>query len=274
MDLAASLEGIYARYTRREFVSPDPLEVLYAYSDVRDREVVGLFAASLAYGQVRSIVASLQRLLPRLGASPAAFIRGAGPAELARAASGIRHRWTGPEHLSGMLLGVQRALREAGSLEQLYVEEGRALGAWARRLREGSGGVDIGHLLPDPARGSTCKRLHLYLRWMVRCDAVDPGGWRAVAAADLRVPVDVHMHRVARALGFTRRRNPCGRVVEEVTEAFRRIRPDDPVRYDFALTRLGIRERATGGGLRALRQRIAQASVDQVAERVEIARGR
>lgn len=274
MDLAARLEGIYARYTRREYVSPDPLEVLYGYPDVRDREVVGLFAAALAYGQVRSIVASLRRLLPRLGPAPAVFVRDSTPSELVRAASGIRHRWTAPEHLAGLLHGVQRALREAGSLEQLYVEEGGALDAWARRLRAGSGGVDIDHLLPDPARGSTCKRLHLYLRWMVRCDAVDPGGWRAVAPADLRVPVDVHMHRVARALGFTRRRNPSGRVVEEITAAFRRIRVDDPVRYDFALTRLGIRERATGDGLRALRERIATASVDQVPEGVKIGRGR
>ena len=127
--------------------------------------------------------------------------------------------------------------------------------------------MDIGHLLSDPARGSTCKRLHLYLRWMVRTDAVDPGGWTAVRPAQLLVPVDVHMHRIGRALGFTRRAQPSGRATEDITAAFRRLSPDDPVRYDFALTRLGIRERVTGQGRQALRARLARAgSVQQVAQ--------
>ena len=94
---------------------------------------------------------------------------------------------------------------------------------------------------PDPAAGSACKRLHLFLRWMVRSDDVDPGPWTSVPAGKLVIPLDTHLHRLAAKLGATRRRSADRTTALEITEAFRRIRPDDPVRYDFALTRLGIR---------------------------------
>jgi uncharacterized protein (TIGR02757 family) len=101
---------------------------------------------------------------------------------------------------------------------------------------------DCGRLLADPRDKSACKRLNLYLRWMVRRDDVDPGGWEGVRPAQLVVPLDVHMHRIGRALGLTQRQQADCRTALEVTEAFRKISPEDPVKYDFALTRLGIRD--------------------------------
>jgi uncharacterized protein (TIGR02757 family) len=96
-------------------------------------------------------------------------------------------------------------------------------------------------LVPLPERGSACKRLHLFLRWMVRQDRVDPGGWSDVPAAKLVAPLDIHMHRISCHLGLTRRKQADARAALEVTRAFRQISPNDPVRYDFALSRLGIR---------------------------------
>jgi uncharacterized protein (TIGR02757 family) len=107
-------------------------------------------------------------------------------------------------------------------------------------LREGSP-LPSNYLLPAPEAGSACKRLLMYLRWMARRDAVDPGPWQGVDPRLLVVPMDTHMYRVARALGFTRRRTAGMRAALETTAAFARFRPGDPVRYDFALTRLGIR---------------------------------
>ncbi|MCP4642670.1 MAG: DUF2400 domain-containing protein, partial [bacterium] len=96
-------------------------------------------------------------------------------------------------------------------------------------------------VLADPARGSACKRLHLMLRWLVRRDEVDPGGWDSDISPRLPlVPVDVHMHRIALALGLTRRNAADGRTVLEITRAFAAVSPDDPVRYDFSLTRVGL----------------------------------
>lgn len=268
------LEALYRRFNRREFVAPDPLEVLYDYPTVADREVVGLIAACLAYGQVCSIVASLRRFLPRLGPSPAAFLGHATASDLRGVTEGFRHRWTGPDDLAALLRAIRLARAQAGSLEALLgpVEgnlPGR-LAIWAAWLRDAAAHPGIDHLLPDPARGSTCKRLHLYLRWMVRSDAVDPGGWRGVDPACLVVPVDVHMHRIGRALRLTRRRSPSLRSALEITAAFRRLQPGDPVRYDFALTRFGIRERMTGQGSASLRRSLEGASradsIDQVAE--------
>jgi uncharacterized protein (TIGR02757 family) len=114
-----------------------------------------------------------------------------------------------------------------------------ALGRFACELLS-CGGLGACHLIPDPERGSACKRLLLYLRWMVRHDVVDPGGWEGVSAAKLVVPLDTHMFRLCRAMGFVTRKQASARAALEATAAFRRVMPDDPVRYDFALTRLGI----------------------------------
>jgi uncharacterized protein (TIGR02757 family) len=102
------------------------------------------------------------------------------------------------------------------------------------------GAEECTSLLPLPERGSACKRLNLFLRWMVRRDEVDPGGWRRIPRSALVIPMDVHMHRIAVAFGLTTRRQADMRAAREVTEAFRVVSPEDPTRYDFALTRQGI----------------------------------
>ena len=146
-----------------------------------------------------------------------------------------------------MLWGVRRVQKKWGTLGACltaHLTPGDetvvpALGSLVEEIA--GGGVACGRLLCHPAAGSACKRLNLYLRWMVRRDDVDPGGWTGVSPARLVVPLDVHMHRIGRALGLTESRYANLRTALEMTAAFRRIAPEDPVRYDFALTRLGIR---------------------------------
>jgi len=245
--LCAALEGLRARWNRREFVHPDPIEFLYNYDDARDREVAGLIAASLAYGRVKSILQSVGRVLERMG-EPARFLRETPDGSIARTFAGFRHRVTSGETLALLLVGVKRVSARFGSLEACFRdglggEDETVLPALTRFVDEltAAAGACPVHLVSSPACGSACKRLHLYLRWMVRRDEVDPGGWTGVGPAKLVVPLDVHMHRIGRALGFTRRAQADGRAALEVTAAFRAIAPEDPVRYDFALTRLGIR---------------------------------
>jgi len=240
-----ALEYQYRRFNRRCFVRPDPLEALYAYEDPADREVVGLIASSLAYGRVAQILRSVGRVLGPMGPSPARFLRDTNPARLARTFAGFKHRFTTDQELVALLAGARRVRRRRGSLEACLA---RAVGPKDQTvlpaLRALTGEIAAagrpGSLLPDPARGSACKRLNLFLRWMARRDDVDPGPWRSVPARLLVVPLDTHMHAIARALGLTRRRSADLRTALEVTEAFRAVRPDDPVRYDFSLTRLGI----------------------------------
>ena len=247
MTRRAALDSLYTRLTRRKYVHPDPLEVLYDYPETADREVAGLVAACLSYGRVRSILASVRDALGRMP-SPRAWLTEATDEQFRGAFAGFRHRFAKGEQMAALLLGARRLVERHGSLNAAFAVRlkphdetvAEALAGFAAELREAAGGLDA-HLLPCPARGSACKRLHLFLRWMVRRDAVDPGGWTGVSPTQLVVPLDVHMHRICTALGLVHRKGADLKAALEVTAAFRRFAPDDPVRYDFALTRLGIR---------------------------------
>lgn len=245
---AAALERLYRRYNRRRFISPDPLEWVYRYSDARDREVAGLLAALLAYGGVRQIVASAGDALARMGPSPRAFLEGSRIGDIQAAFKGFRHRWTTGADIAGLLTGMKEAIRCRGSLEESFLAGLRpeqetvipALTAWVSLLRRG-GGRTRRDLLSCPRKGSACKRLNLFLRWMVRKDDVDPGLWPGVPASKLVIPLDLHMHRIGLAWRLTKRKSADMKAALEMTAAFRLISPDDPVRYDFALTRASMR---------------------------------
>jgi uncharacterized protein (TIGR02757 family) len=247
--LAAFLDRSYAAYNRRELVGSDPLEIVLRYESPDDQEVVGIVAATLAFGRVAQICSSVEKVLAALG-SPAAHVEGAPGRDLREVLQGFRHRFVTGADVADLLEGVGRLRLRWGSLNRYFrdrcYEPARrsggdmwaAAGAFVAGLR-GEGGRPS-FLLPDPERGSACKRLHLYLRWMVRRDDVDPGPWVGVRARDLFVPMDTHMHRIGTLLGLTARKQADARASREVTEAFRSVRPSDPVRYDFPLTRIGM----------------------------------
>ncbi len=238
-------EKIYFEYNKRVYVSPDPLQFLYEYEDLHDREAVGLIASSLAYGRVAQILKSVKRVLVCLGPSPAEYLKKAPRGEIEKKLEGFVHRFTDSADMVSFLRCLGKVLNTYGSVENLYLAHYRGdswdamRGFTADFLRCGGRGTTF--LLPDPSKGSACKRLALYLRWMVRKDEVDPGGWEKIAPSALLVPLDTHMFNICTALGLCSRKTPDGKAVIEVTEAFKKICPEDPVRYDFALTRFGIR---------------------------------
>lgn len=242
------LDQLYVKYNRREYVHPDPLEFLYLYNDSKDREIVGLIASSLAYGRVAQILKSVEYVLERMDPSPAFFLKNATLQSLQKAFTGFNHRFATAGNLAMLLLGVKRILMEYGSLYQCFMAGAKrqdrnilpALSCFAGKLTE-AGDKGPGHLIPLPERGSACKRLNLFLRWMVRKDDVDMGGWEDVSPSKLIVPLDTHMHRICLSLGFTARKQADMRTALEITDSFSALIPDDPVKYDFALTRLGIR---------------------------------
>jgi uncharacterized protein (TIGR02757 family) len=242
-----ALEEIYRRLNQRERVGTDPVGFLYPHDDLRDREIVGLVAATLAYGRVKQIHASVSRVLEKIGPSPTRAALHDDGRSLEAALAGYRHRFTTGDEVAALLLGAARLQRRYGSLGARFASlvapsDETVVPALGRFVRElGAEGLcEDSSLLPVPERGSACKRLHLYLRWMVRSDRIDPGGWEGVPPAKLVVPLDTHMYRIGRALGFTRRKQADLKTALEITEAFRGVSPDDPVKYDFAITRLGI----------------------------------
>ena len=242
------LDELFSLYHHRSFVHPDPLEFLYGYSHLQDREIVALIASSLAYGRVVQILRSTSYVLERMGGSPSSFLGHSTRRQLFLLFSDFKHRFTTGEELATMLWGVRHVLKEYGTLHNCFVsnlnEEDDnifpTLSRFTRRLKKRMP-AGKNSLLPTPEKGSACKRLNLFLRWMVREDEVDPGGWGQVPMAKLIIPLDTHMHKIGLMLHLTGRKQADIRTAIEITHAFRSIAPHDPVRYDFALTRLGIR---------------------------------
>ncbi len=250
----SALEELYSKYNRREYVHPDPLEFLYEYPDPADREIVGLIASSLAYGSVRQILKTVRIVLDRIE-TPSEFLRNASKSKLERTFSDFKYRFTTGEELAALLIGTGRVIKKHGSLQKCFVkgssdDDVNILPGLCFLVDEieSEAGHQLGHLLPHPSRKSACKRLNLYLRWMVREDDVDPGGWYTVPPGRLLVPIDVHMYRICLALGLTGRKSADLQTAIEVTGEFRKVSPDDPVKYDFALTRLGIRDELDPSG--------------------------
>ena len=246
--LHTPLEDLYARYNQRCYVDPDPLAPLYGYSAPQDQEIIGLITASLAFGNVKQILTSIELVLHALP-EPAQSLPGLSNSELNRRLAGFRHRYVTGVEMASLLTGAGTLLREHGTLGAAFtaMDEPESptilpgLTRFVHALRD-RGPLAKNYLLPDPALGSACKRWFMYLRWMVRCDAVDLGLWRDLGAHRLVIPVDTHMHRVALGLGLTKRNSADLKTALEITKAFQVVSPDDPVRYDFCLTRLGIRE--------------------------------
>lgn len=247
-ELKLKFDHLYSTYNRREWVHPDPLEFLYTYAEWKDREVAALIASCLAYGRVAQILKSVASVLDRIGPTPSRFLAKASPQAIERTFKGFKHRFTTDEELISLLKGIKRINSKYGSLYGCFRRGFRddqenaipALTFFVDELRAPANGKG-NSLLPFPCKGSACKRLNLFLRWMVREDQVDPGGWKVVRTSKLVVPLDTHMHRMCMLLKLTRRKQADLRTALELTHVFRQMRPEDPVRYDFALTRLGIR---------------------------------
>ncbi len=252
--LKDSLDRLYLRLNRREFVHPDPLEYLYRYPDIRDREIAGLVASGLAYGRVSQILKAAGSVLDELGTSPSLFLGKTSLETLQNLFSDFRYRFTKGTEIACILKTVSELQVEYGGLGNLLIQEVsfrgyvEALNLMISTIMDRAG-LSTSSMLSLPSKGSACKRLNLWMRWMIRSDDVDPGGWNGIEPSVLYVPLDTHMFRASRLLGFTSRRTADWRAVEEITEGFRTLCPDDPVKYDFSLTRFGIRDNLDMDGL-------------------------
>ena len=201
-------EKIYEDYNRREYVSPDPLQFLYDYEDTVDREAVGLIASGLAYGRVAHILKSVSRVLDTLGPHPAEYLKGTSYRDHEAALCGFVHRFTGCAEICAFLDAIGAALREHGSIENLF------LAGWRGDMAEAMEnlalafcrytGQDNLYLLPRPSKGSACKR-------------VDPGGWHNVSPADLLIPLDTHMFNISSTLGLCSMKSASGKAAAEIT---------------------------------------------------------
>jgi uncharacterized protein (TIGR02757 family) len=249
--LKARLDRLCDQYDTAAALDRDPLSVVLAYVAPLDREVAAFVAAHLAYGRVDPMVRAVRAALAPLGSRPADWLRARPEAEARRDLSQALGPWTwrfhtGPD-LVAWLLAWQRLDGESGAgLEaHLLPAPGEtpddALSRLVQRLRlELPASPGTRFTLPDPLTGAACKRWRMFLRWMVRTRWPDLGLWTRYPADLLIIPLDTHVARVSRFIGLTRRATPDGRMALEITQALRRLDPADPLRYDFALSHLGI----------------------------------
>jgi uncharacterized protein (TIGR02757 family) len=236
----------------------DPIQIVRRYDRPDDREVVGFCASALAFGRVASVLQSIESLLRVMGPRPAAFVRRFDAARDRGPLEPLVHRWIRGRDLVALLVILKRMLDEAGSIEAFFLEGDDAsqpdvavaLDSFSRRaletdLRPAYGArmpkrPGVCYFFPRPEAGSACKRLNLFLRWMIRQDAIDLGVWKGVSPARLVVPLDTHVIRLGRCLRLTRYASPGWKMAADITAALRRINPADPVRYDFSLCHVGM----------------------------------
>ncbi len=255
--LKPELDRLYRQYNHADSVA-DPIEIVRRYSDPADREIAAFCAAGLAFGRVASVLQSVERLLAVMEPSPAAFLSRFDPVTHRRLFAPLGHRWTRGEDLAALLWILKRMIDSHGSIEAFFVasdhpedaDVGRGLDAFCTAalktdLRPAYGRTvpacpGVRYFFPRPSSGSACKRLNLFLRWMVRADGVDFGQWKRVRASRLIVPLDTHIIRLGRCLGLTTYTSPGWRMAAEITASLRVLDPEDPVKYDFSLCHLGL----------------------------------
>ena len=241
------LERIYLRYNKREYVDPDPLLFLYDYPEKKNREIAGFIAACFAYGRVDQIMKTVSYILGKFEPTPFDYLMTRAKKDIVNDFKGFRYRFANDVHLTHLLWGIREVLNQFISLENCFYaemkpEDETVLPGLVFLSNQINSCKEIGHLLADPEKKSACKRSLLFLRWMVREDQVDPGGWGDVNSSQLIIPLDTHMYKIGKILEFTKRKSLDMKTALEITQGFRKVLIEDPVKYDFCLTRFGIRK--------------------------------
>lgn len=255
--LRRHLDALVEHYDYAAHLARDPLRFVLSYDDAADMEVAGLVAACLAYGRVDRVLVAAADALSRMGTRPAAFVRDFDPKGRAerKLFGDFLHRMTGPDEMTALCAATGGAIRLHGCIEALFAQGMTPQATTIRPALEhlvadlrahamtATGGVTrrLRFMLPSPSEGSACKRLNMWLRWMVRRQVgLDPGPWVSARPGQLVVPLDVHVVRFSQFFGLTRRRTPDWKMADEVTALLRRLDPLDPVKYDFALSHIGM----------------------------------
>jgi uncharacterized protein (TIGR02757 family) len=255
-DLKARLDALYDQFNDEHSVS-DPIQIVRRFQKPEDQEIVGFCAAALAFGRVQSVLNSIEGLLQVMGPSPAAYVRAFEPARDRQALDHLVHRWTRGIDLAALVWILRQMLDSHGSIESFFVGGADsaaqtiepALDNFSRRacalnLTAVYGTTvrtpGVGYFFARPTTGGACKRLNLFLRWMVRHDRVDLGIWKQIRPSQLIVPLDTHVIRVGRCLRLTRYTSPGWQMAADITRSLRLLDSDDPVRYDFSLCHIGM----------------------------------
>jgi len=250
-DIKAFLDEKADQYNRPGFIATDPVSIPHLFTEKEDIEIAAFLTATLSWGQRKSILKNAGRLLSMMRGGPLRFITEHEEEDLDVFLTFVHRTFNGLD-LARFLHALKRIYLEYGGMEKVFAE-GFAGGssvydALAHFRSVFFGDTPAGRTgkhLSDVTANSAAKRLNMFLRWMVRDDGkgVDFGIWSGIPSSHLMIPLDVHSGRVARKLGLLSRKQDDWRAVEELTGNLRKLDPQDPVRYDYALFGLGIFEK-------------------------------
>lgn len=243
------LDSKVKEYNQPGFIKDDPISIPHLFTKKQDIEIAGLFAAVFAWGNRTTIIAKSKELMQRMGNSPYAFIKDHSAKDLQRLKK-FKHRTFNEDDLYYFIEFFHQHYSKHTSLEVAFfpisdLDTEHGLTHFKKYF------FSFEHLkrtekhISSPLQKSTCKRLNMFLRWMVRNDnkGVDFGLWKNISPSQLICPIDVHVARVAKKLGLLKRKQVDWLAAVELTDALRKLDKDDPVKYDFALFNLGVIEK-------------------------------
>lgn len=257
VQLKELFDRLYDVQILKGYIPNDPIEFPHCYQDPQDIEIAGFIASALAFGRVDLFKPVIKKVLSLSNGSLCEYVVNFSPRRDLRYFGSLYYRMCKGRDIAGLLFILREVIRRHGSIENLFsscYKESKEVRDGLRRfvaiLREVDTSPVYGErvyprgllqLLPSPERGGPCKRLNMYLRWMVRPDdGIDFGLWKDILPSSLVIPLDTHIIRICKSLNMTQRKSAGWAMAEEITERFRMLAPEDPLKYDFALCHLGI----------------------------------
>lgn len=275
--LKKNLDRFYKEYNFKERIKHDPIEFPRRYSDSDDIEIAGFIASCFAYGKVDLFKPVIEKILKPGGGHPAAFFKNFALIKDKKHFQGVSYRFNKEKDILCLAYILNHALNEWGSLKNLFYHfynSSMSIPA-EREIHARAQHKDIGYalskfvnyfmgintspvygrnikpyglkqLFPSPENNSACKRLNLFLRWMVRTNDIDLGLWSKIPPSELIIPLDTHIARISRCLGLTKRKSSDWKTATEITQSLKKLDSDDPLKYDFALCHYGVSGMCTG----------------------------
>jgi uncharacterized protein (TIGR02757 family) len=242
------------KYFDKYKISPDPLEFLHLYTNENDIEISGIISSVFAYGNVKQIIRSLEIIHKIMNHKPYEFVENYSVGKGRQLFQNMKHRFYTSDDIVALFSILQKSYKRYGSLKNLFYkcyfgndkDLKTAISVFANEMINyfGKGNnvsSGIKFMFPDPIKGSACKRMNLFLRWMVRKDELDFGFWNKIPTSELIIPVDTHVAKICKKLNLTKRNNVSWKMAEEITEKLKTFDPIDPVKYDFAICHIGMR---------------------------------
>ena len=251
------LDRFYSEYNFKERILHDPIEFPHRYKRREDIEIAGFVASCFAYGKVTLFKPVIERILSVMRGSPYNFLMEFKVKKDGRLFSGIKYRFNENKDIICLLHIISHQLRNHKSIGNVFKgfyketdsDTGNALTGFIDYvLKTNTSDIYGENLKPDgllqffpsPSKGSACKRMNLFLRWMIRNKDIDFGIWKGIPENKLIIPLDTHIAKISRCLGFTKRRSYDWKMAVEITDALKKLDPDDPLKYDFAMCHYGI----------------------------------